>query len=41
VVHWTQEYANGVHENYPIHCYDERCKKIATPINLNRLTDFD
>jgi len=24
VVHWTQKYGQGVHEDYAIHCYDER-----------------
>jgi len=28
-------------EDYPIHCYDERYEIIATPINSNRLTDFN
>jgi len=39
VVHWTPKYDQGVHEDYPIHCYDERY--IATPINSNKFTDFD
>jgi len=30
-----------VHEDYPKHCYDERYKIIAAPINSNRFTDFD
>jgi len=30
-----------VHEDYPIHCYDERYKVIATPINSNKFTAFD
>ena len=45
MVHWTQKYDQGVaiglHEDYPIHCYDERYKIIATPINSNRFTYFD
>jgi len=43
VVHWTQKYDQGIHEDYPIHCYDERYEIIATPIGLNsnRFTDFD
>ena len=31
----------GVHEYNPIHCYDERCEIIATPINSNTFTEFD
>ena len=41
VVHWTQEYAQGVHEDHPIHCCDERYEIIATPINLKKIADFD
>jgi len=26
---------------YPIHCYDDLYKIIATPRNSNRFTDFD
>jgi len=33
MVHWTQKYDQGVHEDYPIHCSDERYEVIATPIN--------
>ena len=24
VVDWTQQYDQGAHEDYPIHCYDKR-----------------
>jgi len=41
VARWTQKYKTGVHEDYPIHCYDERYEIVATPINSNRFTDFD
>ena len=41
MVHWTQKYDQGVHEDYPIHCYDERYEVIATPINSNKFKDFD
>jgi len=42
MVHWTQKYDQGVHEDYPlIHCYDKRYEIIATPINSNRFTDSD
>jgi len=41
MVNWTQKYNQGVHEDYPIHCYDVRDEVIATPINSNKLTDFD
>jgi len=41
VVHWTQTYDQGVHEDYPIHCFDERYEIIAIPINSSRFTDFD
>ena len=30
-----------MHEDYPIHCYDEGYEVIATPINSNKFTDFD
>jgi len=34
VVHWTQKYDLGVHEDYPIglHCCDELYEVIETPI---------
>jgi len=41
VVHWTQKYNQGVHENYHIHFYGERYEIIAIPINSDRCTDFD
>jgi len=41
VVHWTQKFDQEAHEDYPLHCYDERCEIIASPINSNRFTDFD
>ena len=36
------KYEQGVQEDYPIHCYDERYEKIAPPISSNKLrfTDF-
>ena len=38
----NNDYAGSrLHEDYPIHCYYERYEIIATPINSNRLTDFD
>ena len=40
MVYWTQNYNQEVHEDHPVHCYDERCKVIAAPINSNRFTDF-
>ena len=41
-VHWTQEYdqGEGLHEAKLMHCYVERYKVIATPINLNKFTEF-
>jgi len=30
-----------VHEDYPIHCYDELYEVIATAINSNKFTDID
>ena len=36
-----KKYDQGVHEDYPIHYYDERYEITATPINLNKFTDFD
>ena len=41
MVHWAQKYDQGVQQDYPIHCYDERYGIIATPINSNRFSDFD
>ena len=41
MVHWTQKYDQEVHQYYPIHCYDECYKIIATPINSNTFTHFD
>ena len=36
-----RKYVQEAHEGYSIHCYDERYKIIATPINSSRFTDFD
>ena len=40
-IHWTQKYDQRVHEDYPIHCHDERYEVIKTPINGNKFTDSD
>ena len=44
MVHWTQKvgYDQGVHEDYPMHCYHERYEVglIAAPINSTKFTDF-
>ena len=39
-MHWTQKYAQEVHEDYPIPFNDKHYKIVATPINLNKLTDY-
>jgi len=36
-----EKYNQGVHEGYPIHCYDERYEVTPTPINSNKFSDFD
>jgi len=41
VVHRTQKYDQGVHEDHPIHSYDERYEVIETPLNSNQFSDFD
>jgi len=39
--HKNAIYMSSLHEDYHIHCYDERYEIIATPINSNRFKDFD
>jgi len=36
-VNWTQEYD----QEEGLHCYVERYKIIATPMNSNKFTEFD
>jgi len=40
-LHQTPKYDQEAHKHYHIHCYDERYKIIAPPINSNKFTDFD
>jgi len=43
MVHWTQKYEQGLglHENYPINCYNKCYEIITTSTNSNSFTDFD
>jgi len=36
-----KKYDQEVHKDYPIHCYDERYKIIATLINSNTFADLN
>jgi len=40
VVYWTQKYDQKLHKDYPILCYDERYKIIATTTISNKFSDF-
>jgi len=41
-VHWIQKYDQevGLHEDQRMHCYVERYKITATPMNSNKFTEF-